>query len=64
VLAVEVVDERAEGGAVALDGLVAAGVGAQDGRDPDLDGHVVRFSSELGCGADVKGTPRGGESCV
>src|SRR3954470_7749322 len=64
VLAVEVVDERAEGGAAALDGLVAAGVGAQDGRDPDLDGHVVRFSSELGCRADVTGTPRGGESCV
>src|SRR5688572_9688520 len=31
VLAVEVVDERGQGGAAALDGLVAAGVGAQDG---------------------------------
>jgi hypothetical protein len=47
VLAVEVVDERAEGVAAALDGLVAAGVGAQDGRDPDLDGHGVRFSSGI-----------------
>src|SRR3954453_10850968 len=45
VLAVEVVDERAQGVAAALDGLLAAGVGAQDGRDPDLDGHDVRFSS-------------------
>src|SRR3712207_7913097 len=33
VLGVEVVDERGEGVPVALDGLVAAGVGAQDGRD-------------------------------
>src|SRR3954462_1818465 len=49
VLAVQVVDERAERGAAALDGLVAAGVGAQDGRDPDLDGHGVRFSSYWGC---------------
>src|SRR4051794_27571707 len=48
VLAVEVVDERTERGAAALDGLVAAGVGAEDGRDPDLDGHGVRFSSERG----------------
>src|SRR6476661_4483293 len=32
VLAVQVVDERAERGATALDGLVAAGVRAQDGR--------------------------------
>src|SRR3954470_21209006 len=42
VLAVEVVDERAEGAAAALDGLRATGVGAQDGRDPDLDGHGSR----------------------
>src|SRR3954453_13878064 len=46
VLAVQVVDERAERVPAALDGLVAAGVGAQDGRDPDLDGHGVRFSSD------------------
>src|SRR5215210_3598249 len=46
VLAVEVVDQCAERGAAALDLLVAAGVGAQNGRDPDLDGHGVRFSSE------------------
>jgi hypothetical protein len=45
VLAVEIVDERTEGRPAALDGLAAAGVGAQDGRDPDLDGHGVRFSS-------------------
>src|SRR5829696_898179 len=48
VLGVEVVDERTEGRATALDGLVAAGVRAQDGRDPDLDGHGVRFSSKAG----------------
>src|SRR5215210_4948500 len=51
-LGVEVTDERAERGTAALDGLVAAGVGAQDGRDPDLDGHGVRFSSVL---RDVRG---------
>src|SRR6476661_10919008 len=55
VLAVEVVDERAQRGAAALDGLVAAGVGAQDGRDPDLDGHGVRFSSVLrGCQGSLR----------
>src|ERR1700712_5530965 len=48
VLAVEIVDQRAEGRAAALDGLVAAGVGAQDGGDPDLDGHGVRFSLRTG----------------
>src|SRR5829696_1774478 len=47
VLAVQVVDECGEGAATALDGLVAAGVRAQDGRNPDLDGHGVRFSSVL-----------------
>ena len=45
VLGVEVVDERAECGAVPVDGLGPTGVGAQDGRDPDLDGRNVRFSS-------------------
>src|SRR3954465_6232899 len=53
VLGVDVVDQRAEGGAVALDGLVAAGVGAQDGRDPDLDGHCGRTPR-----AGVEGGPR------
>src|SRR3712207_7610133 len=32
---------RSQGVPVALDGLAAAGVRAQDGRDPDLDGHGV-----------------------
>src|SRR5665809_69493 len=35
----EVVDELGQARAAAGHGLVAAGVGAQDGRDPDLDGH-------------------------
>src|SRR3954451_3086437 len=50
VLAVEVVDELGQGAAVALDGLRAAGVGAQDGRDPDLDGHAGGAPRE---GSDV-----------
>jgi hypothetical protein len=60
VLVVQVVDERAERGAAALDGLVAAGVGAQDGRDPDLDGHGVRFSSNW----DVRGRCAEQHACV
>src|SRR6478752_368153 len=39
VVGLEVVDERTEAGAVGGDRLLTAGVGAQDGRDPDLDGH-------------------------
>jgi uncharacterized protein YccT (UPF0319 family) len=37
--AVQVVDERGQGVTLRLDGLLAAGVGTQDGRDLDLDGH-------------------------
>src|SRR6478672_4583877 len=42
VTGVQVVDERGERVAPRLDGLRAAGVGAQDGRNLDLDGHEVR----------------------
>ena len=40
-----VTDEGTQGVTGPLDGLGATGVRAQDGRDPDLDGHGVRFSS-------------------
>src|SRR5919112_4277964 len=35
----QVVDQGAQAAALAADGLLTAGVRAQDGRDPDLDGH-------------------------
>src|SRR3954468_7014888 len=38
---VEVAEQVGERVALALDGLLAAGVRAQDRRDPDLDGHGV-----------------------
>src|SRR3954451_7008039 len=49
-LGVDVVDQGAEGRARALDGLVAAGVGAQDGRDADLDGHCGGTPRVMGVG--------------
>ena len=39
VAALQVGEELGEGRALALDGLLAVGVGAEDGRDADLDGH-------------------------
>src|SRR3954464_5620011 len=59
VLVVQVVDERAQRGAAAFDGLVAAGVGAQDGRDPDLDGHGVRSPREFSCRGRAAATGSG-----
>src|SRR4051794_19142054 len=39
VVRLEVVDQGAQAGTAGLDGLLVAGVGAQDGGDPDLNGH-------------------------
>ena len=39
---VKVAEELGEGGTGTLDRLGATGVGAQDGRDTDLDGHERR----------------------
>src|SRR4051794_10632588 len=53
IAAVQVVDESGERVALALDGLLAAGVGAQDGRDLDLDGHGAGVSSMMTIRTDV-----------
>ncbi len=56
VAGVEVLEEFPEVAAGALDGLGAVGVGAEDGRDADLDGHgcapvrVVRWVGRSGRG--------------
>ncbi|BAU83566.1 hypothetical protein SLA_2644 [Streptomyces laurentii] len=63
----EVGEELGEGVALALDGLGAVGVGAEDGRNADLDGHDV--DSWVGrrgrwrggaCGAGARRGPAGG----
>ena len=46
--ALEVVDQPGERVALGRDGLLAAGVGAQDGGDPDLDGHQGVLASSSG----------------
>src|SRR6478752_6605447 len=43
VVALQVVDQRAQVGALAAHRLLAVGVGAQDGRDADLDGHQAEL---------------------
>src|SRR3954471_12110242 len=64
---VEVVEQAGEGLALALDGLLAVGVRAQDRGDPDLDGHGVsgpsaEYGGVVGClhrptGADQRRIP-------
>src|SRR6478609_2039869 len=44
VVGLEVVDQGGQAGALAVDRLLPVRVGAQDGRDPDLDGHGLLLS--------------------
>src|SRR5436190_4649361 len=64
---VKVAEEFGEGGAGTLDRLGAIGVGAQDGRDTDLDGHerrswVWHLSASAGGCAPIAPTGRPGGS--
>src|SRR5579859_7819601 len=49
VLAFQVSQQLVEGGSVSLDLLGPVGVGAQDGRDANLDGHERRSLSPVMC---------------
>src|SRR5215469_2231438 len=62
VVGVQVLDQLVEGGTGPLDHLRAAGVGAQNGRDANLNGHEKVLLSYLP-GADPR-TPQGFPSAV